>query len=44
MNANKKTVIITGVLMITGMIAGVLSVIYVIEQPNYLIQVSTNEF
>ena len=43
MNANRKAAIIAGVLIIVGMVAGVLSVVYVIEEPDYLIQASANE-
>ena len=43
MNTNRKTAIIAGVLIIIGMVAGVLSVVYVIEEPDYLIKVSANE-
>ena len=43
MNINRKTAIIAGVLIIMGMVAGALSVVYVIEEPDYLIQVSANE-
>jgi hypothetical protein len=43
MNPNRKTAIIAGVLIILGMVAGVLSVVYVIEEPDYLLQVAANE-
>ncbi len=43
MNPNRKTAIIAGVLIILGIVAGVLSVVYVIEEPNYLLQVAANE-
>ncbi len=46
MNTNKKTAIIVGVLYIIGTVAGVLSVAVltpVLNDPDYLIKVSTNE-
>jgi len=43
MNSNRKIAIIAGVLIIVGMVVGVLSVVSVIEEPDYLIKVSANE-
>ncbi len=43
MNYSKKTAIIVGVLSIIGMAAGVLSVVSVIDAPDYLIKISANE-
>ncbi len=45
MNTNRKTAIIVGVLYIIGTIAGILSLVFtgpVLEEPDYLTQVSTN--
>ncbi len=43
MNTNRKIAIIAGALIIIGMVAGVLSIVSVIEDPDYLIKVSANE-
>jgi len=43
MNSDRKTAIIAGVLFIIGTIAGVLSVVSIIEDPDYLTKVSANE-
>jgi hypothetical protein len=39
---NRKIVIIAGVLIIMGMVAGVLSVAYAVDDPDYLIKASAN--
>ncbi len=43
MNTTKKTARIVGVLFIIGTVAGVLSVVSIIDDPDYLIKVSANE-
>lgn len=43
MKSDRKTAIIAGVLIIIGMVAGVLSIVSVIEDSDYLIKVSANE-
>ncbi len=43
MNSNRKIAIIAGVLFIIGTVAGLLSVVSIIEDPDYLIKVSANE-
>jgi hypothetical protein len=43
MNSDRKSAIIAGVLFIIGTVAGVLSVVSVIEDPDFLIKVSANE-
>jgi len=43
MNTNRKTAIIAGVLFITATAAGLLSVVPIIEHPDYLIIVSESE-
>ncbi len=43
MNSDRKIAIIVGVLFIIGTVAGVLSVVSIIEEPDYLIKVSANE-
>lgn len=43
MNTNRTTAIIVGVLYIIGTVAGVLSVVSIIDDPDYLIKVSANE-
>lgn len=45
MNASRKTAIIVGVLYIIGTVAGIFSLVFtgpILEEPDYLIQVSTN--
>ena len=42
MNADRKTAILAGVLYFLGIIAGVLSVVPVIDVPDYLVQISAN--
>ena len=42
MNANRKTAILAGVLYFLGIIAGALSVVPVIDVPDYLVQISAN--
>lgn len=43
MNDNRKKAIIAGVLLITGMVAGVLSVVPVVEGADYLTKVAANQ-
>jgi len=46
MNSNRKTAIIVGVLFITATVAGILSVVVldlILDDPDYLIEVSANE-
>ena len=42
MNANRKTAIFTGLLYLIVLVAGILSIVYVIEKPDYLTKVSEN--
>jgi len=42
MNSNRKLEIIAGILFITGMVAGILSVAPAIDSPDFLIQASAN--
>lgn len=42
MNADRKTAILAGVFYFLGLIAGVLSVVPVIDLPDYLAQISLN--
>ncbi|MFC1536090.1 DUF4386 domain-containing protein [Candidatus Neomarinimicrobiota bacterium] len=43
MNSNRKIAIVAGILIITGMIAGMLSVVPAVESPDYLTEVSKNQ-
>ena len=43
MNANRRRTAIAGVLVIVGMIAGALSIVPVLEEPDYLVLISTHE-
>ncbi|GAB5426440.1 MAG: hypothetical protein Crog4KO_35870 [Crocinitomicaceae bacterium] len=43
MNTNRRSTIIAGILTIVGIIAGGLSIVPAIEQPNYLILASSHE-
>ncbi|HEY84181.1 MAG TPA: DUF4386 domain-containing protein [Chloroflexi bacterium] len=43
MNSNRKIAVIAGVLFIIGTVAGVPSVVSVVDDPDYLIKVSANE-
>ena len=43
MNSNRKTALVAGILNITGMIAGMLSVIPAVESSDYLTEVSANK-
>ncbi len=42
-SVNRNSAIITGMLLIVGLVAGIFSVVPVIDGPDYLIKVSTNE-
>lgn len=42
MNSTRKTAIIAGALIILGMVAGLLSIVSVVENPDYLVKVSAN--
>lgn len=42
MNANRKAAILAGALYFLGIIAGVLSVVPIIDVPDYLVQISAN--
>lgn len=42
MNTNRKTAIIIGILFIIGTVAGLLSIVSIIEKPDYLTKVSEN--
>lgn len=43
MNSNRKAAVIAGVLYIAGTATGLLSIVPIIEDPEYLIKISTNE-
>ena len=43
MNANRRRTVIAGVLVIVGMIAGALSIVPVLEEPDYLVRISRHE-
>lgn len=43
MTSNKKTSIVAGILIIIGMIAGMLSVVPSVENPDYLTEVAANQ-
>ena len=43
MNSNRKTALVAGILIITGMIAGMLSVVPAVESTNYLTEVFANQ-
>jgi hypothetical protein len=43
MNSNRKNTIIAGVLIIVGMIAGVFSIVPVVDEPDFLHKISSNE-
>jgi hypothetical protein len=43
MNTNRKATTIAGLLYIIGTVAGVLSVVSIVDDPDYLIKVSANE-
>ncbi|MFC8688456.1 DUF4386 domain-containing protein [Brevibacillus porteri] len=42
-NAGRRSAVMTGVLLIVGLVTGVLSVVPVIDGANYLVEASTNE-
>lgn len=42
-NSDRRSVVITGVLLIVGLIAGILSVVPAIHEADYLVKISTNE-
>jgi hypothetical protein len=43
MDTNRRMVIIAGALIVIGMIAGLLSVVPVVDDPDYLVKVSANQ-
>ncbi|RLC58181.1 MAG: hypothetical protein DRH89_01710 [Candidatus Cloacimonadota bacterium] len=43
MTSNRKTAIITGTLIIVGMVAGILSVVPSVESSDYLTEVSVSQ-
>ncbi|WP_188068481.1 DUF4386 domain-containing protein [Brevibacillus brevis] len=42
-NAGRRSAVMTGVLLIVGLVTGILSVVPVIDGANYLVEASTNE-
>ncbi|OUQ85632.1 hypothetical protein B5G50_25310 [Brevibacillus brevis] len=42
-NASRRSAVMTGVLLIVGLVTGILSVVPVIDGANYLVEASTNE-